>query len=221
MERRLINTSDGSKTLYLPELDEQYHSVNGAKTESEFVFLKNGYDYQIANPVIIFEVGFGTGLNAFLTGISANKAKRKTIYYSLEKYPVSKKELKGLQYEELFEGKNSSLFNQIHEAEWHKKVNISEYFTIHKIKDDLLTFQFDKVSEIDLIYFDAFAPDKQPKLWTYEIFKRIYDVCRQQAVFVTYSAKGEVRRQLSKAGFVMERLPGPPGKRQMLRGIKK
>lgn len=221
MERRIINTSDGSKTLYVPELDEQYHSVNGAKTESEFVFIKNGYEYQKENPLTIFEVGFGTGLNAFLTAIKASETKRKTLYYTLEKYPVSKNEIDGLKYGEFFNCKNSSLYNQIHEAEWNKEIRISQYFTIHKFKDDLITFQFDKVSEIGLIYFDAFAPDKQPKLWTFEIFKRIYDACNQQAVFVTYSAKGEVRRQLSKAGFVMERLPGPPGKRQMLRGIIK
>jgi len=217
MKHQIISTADGSKTLYVPELDEQYHSVNGALTESEHVFLKNGYLHHQANPVSVFEVGFGTGLNALLTVLKANELKRHTTYISIEKYPLEEREVMQLEYGNLFSDSATTLFKKLHAVSWNKKVKISEFFTLHKIKVDLSTFQFEQ-NAYDVIYFDAFAPDKQPKLWTPEIFDRLAAACRSGATFVTYSAKGVIRRQLISSGFEVERLPGPPGKRQMLRG---
>ncbi len=220
MKHRVITTADGSKTLYIPEMDEQYHSVNGALTESDHVFLKNGYLHQNCNPVSVFEVGFGTGLNALLTNLKADEQKRHTIYTSIEKYPVEEPELQQLGYGQLFSEPASALFEKIHTAPWNTKVKITEYFTLNKVKADLTEFTFEETESIDVVYFDAFAPDKQPKLWTPEIFNHISGACRQGAVFVTYSAKGVIRRQLISSGFEVERLPGPPGKRQMLRGTR-
>jgi len=219
MKHRVITTADGSKTLYVPEMDEQYHSVNGALTESEHVFLNNGYLHHPANPVSVFEVGFGTGLNALLTAIKADELKRHTLFASIEKHPLEDKEVQELDYGKLFEIPVTNLFEKMHAAPWNKTVKISNFFTLYKVKADLTDFDFEE-NMYDVIYFDAFGPDKQPKLWTPQIFNRLGSACRSGAIFVTYSAKGVVRRQLMNAGFIMERLPGPPGKRQMLRGSK-
>jgi len=219
MKHQIISTADGSKTLYVPELNEQYHSVNGALTESEYVFLKNGYLHHQANRVSVFEVGFGTGLNALLTALKADELKRHTTYTSIEKYPLEAREVMELEYGNLFSDSASKLFENLHTAPWNKKVKISEFFTLQKIKADLSTYQFEQKA-YDVIYFDAFAPDKQPELWKPEIFDRLAAACRSGATFVTYSAKGVIRRQLIASGFEMERLPGPPGKRQMLRGMR-
>lgn len=218
MNREVIETADGSKTLYVPAMNEQYHSVNGALTESEYVFLKQGYLHHSSNHPVVFEVGFGTGLNALITALKASELKRSTRYISIEKYPLSAKEINALQYEKLFSPATAEILHKIHAASWNEEVTISEHFTLHKIKADLKTYTFSNLPQFDIVYFDAFAPDKQPDLWTPEIFESIYSCCKPGANFVTYSAKGMIRRQLSSVGFEMERLPGPPGKRQMLRG---
>jgi tRNA U34 5-methylaminomethyl-2-thiouridine-forming methyltransferase MnmC len=220
MKRQVIETADGSKTLYIPELNEQYHSVNGAFTESEHVFLKNGYLHHTAASPIIFEVGFGTGLNALLTALKAEEQKRNTKFISIEKYPVNANELKKLEYGNRISDKAVKLFDQLHQAPWNKEVKISAYFTLHKIEADLTTLSLKKLDPFNLIYFDAFAPDVQPKIWRPSIFEYIFNASRKGAVFVTYSAKGEIRRRLTASGFKMERLPGPPGKREMLRGVR-
>ncbi|MFV0590326.1 MAG: tRNA (5-methylaminomethyl-2-thiouridine)(34)-methyltransferase MnmD [Draconibacterium sp.] len=221
MERRLIETADGSKTLFIPEMNEQYHSVNGALTESNYVFLQQGYQAHKAKLPTVFEVGFGTGLNALITALEANKRKRKTRFVSIEKYPISIDEIRALEYGSLFEDNANQLFQDIHCAGWNNETYISDYFSIYKIQGDLTSYTFGEDQKFDIIYFDAFGPDKQPKMWQPDIFLKIYTACRQDAIFVTYSAKGEIRRNLAACGFEMERLPGPPGKRQMLRGIKK
>jgi len=221
MERQLIETADGSKTLFIPEMNEQYHSLNGALTESIYVFLQQGFLAHKANSLSIFEVGFGTGLNALITALEANNSKRKTHFVSIEKYPISQNEILELNYGSLFSKEAIQLFQKMHDAEWNRKVMISDYFSIQKINADLKTYNFPKDEKFDIIYFDAFGPDKQPNMWQNDIFLKIYSACRQDAIFVTYSAKGEIRRNLAACGFEMERLPGPPGKRQMLRGTKK
>ncbi|WP_340114519.1 tRNA (5-methylaminomethyl-2-thiouridine)(34)-methyltransferase MnmD [Maribellus mangrovi] len=220
MKRQVIQTADGSKTLFIPEMNEQYHSVNGALTESEYVFLKQGYFHHPSPSPVVFEVGFGTGLNALVTALKAEEQKRSTTFISIEKYPISSNEIKSLDYGKTISGKAVDLFQQLHAASWGKEVTISEFFTLYKIETDLTTFSLKNLEPFDVIYFDAFAPDKQPKLWQAEIFDRIFEASRTGAVFVTYSAKGSIRRQLINSGFSMERLPGPPGKRQMLRGVR-
>lgn len=220
MQRKVIDTGDGSKTLFIPEMDEQYHSVNGARTESEYVFLKQGYIHHSSESPKIFEVGFGTGLNALLTACLAQQLKRKTTFISIEKYPLESDLIKQLNYGKLISAEAEQLFNKIHEAKWDTETTISKYFELLKIEGDLTIHQFQSSDNFDLVYFDAFGPDKQPDMWSHEIFEKIYDACAPNSVFVTYSAKGSIRRQLRNCGYTMERLPGPPGKRQMLRGTK-
>ena len=219
MKREVIETADGSKTLFIPDMNEQYHSVNGALTESEYVFLKQGYLHHKSKTPVVFEVGFGTGLNALVTALKAAEQKRKTRFISIEKYPLSDIELKELEYDKLISQAAADLFTKIHEAKWNEEEKITEDFSILKIEADLKTFSFDNLPQFDLIYFDAFAPDKQPDLWSAQIFENIYKASNTKAVFVTYCAKGVIRRQLEATGFAVERLPGPPGKRQMMRGL--
>ncbi len=218
---QIINTSDGSHTIYLPEIEEQYHSVNGAITESNYVYIDRGFKYHPAKNPVIFEAGFGTGLNCLLTAVEAEKEKRKTLYFTIEKFPLSKTITSQLNFGLLISPKAQTLFNQIHDCIWNEVVTISDYFSLKKIKADLIDFSFEGHKKFDVIYFDAFGPDKQPDMWTPLIFNKISKATEIGGILVTYSAKGEVRRQLTASGFKMERLPGPPGKNQMLRGIKK
>jgi tRNA U34 5-methylaminomethyl-2-thiouridine-forming methyltransferase MnmC len=220
MIRKIIPTADGSQTVFLPEMNEQYHSVNGAITESEYVFIEKGYLFQKKPTPILFEVGFGTGLNALLTAVHAGKNQRKTTYFTIEKYPLEDTLIRQLNYGQLISKEAQELFEKIHACPWNEKVEISPYFYLQKIQTDIITSPLLNIENCDVIYFDAFGPDKQPEMWTPEIFKKIFDLSLPECVLVTYSAKGEVRRQLTAAGFQMERLPGPPGKMEMLRGIK-
>jgi len=217
----LIETADGSKTIFIPEMNEQYHSVNGAITESEYVFVNNGFTFRQKKDPVIFEAGFGTGLNALLTAINAEKNNRLTTYYAIEKYPLAGEIIKTLAYGDIISNEAINIYEKIHSCEWGKTVQISPCFYIHKINADLIEFSVNSIPMFDIIYFDAFGPDKQPEIWTPEIFQKIYTNCSPGAVFVTYSAKGEIRRQLANVGFEIERLSGPPGKKHMLRGIKK
>ncbi len=221
MIHTLTETADGSKTIFIPEINEPYHSVNGAITESEHVFINKGFDFHKKNNPVIFEVGFGTGLNALLTAVNAEKNNRRTTYYTIEKYPLPDEIVKALAYGDMMSNNASAMYETIHLCEWGKTVCISPYFYIHKINADLTVFPVNTITTMfDIIYFDAFGPDKQPEMWTPEIFQKIYNNCSPGALFVTYSAKGEIRRQLANTGFKMERLPGPPGKKHMLRGYK-
>lgn len=221
MKYEVINTGDGSKTLHLPDMNEQFHSVNGAISESEYVFLKKGYLFHPSKTPIIFEVGFGTGLNCLLTALKAEEQKRLTTYFTIEKFPLEQDIIDQLDYGKLISPYAEGLYKDIHECKWNKTIEISKYFKLVKLETDLLLNELKNINNCDLVYFDAFGPDKQPAMWQPEIFQKIYSLTAHKGVFITYSAKGEVRRQLSACGFEMERLPGPPGKFQMLRGIKK
>lgn len=220
MQRKVIDTADGSKTLFIPEMDEQYHSVNGAKTESEYVFLKMGYSHHPSKSPIIFEVGFGTGLNALLTCLEAEKQKRPTSFVTIEKYPLDEKTIVDLNYGALISKHAEELFSKVHSAKWGETTKITEYFSLLKIEGDLTSYEFENSQNFDVVYFDAFGPDKQASMWSAEIFSKIFQASARNSVFVTYSAKGVIRRRLRDCGYLMERLPGPPGKRQMLRGTK-
>lgn len=215
---RVITTSDGSHTIYVPELDEHFHSIHGAVQESAHIFIKNGFDHCRADPIHIFEVGFGTGLNALLTAVSCINGEREVFYTTVEKYPLDEKITRSLNYH-LYAGKNGkNIFSLIHSAEWGQMHKICRNFNFRKIKCDLIT---DLVTgTYDLIYFDAFGPDKQAEMWTKEIFEKIKVITLTDSLFVTYSAKGEVKRKLRAAGFNVSLIPGPPGKRQMIRAIK-
>lgn len=218
----VITTADGSRTLYLVDLDEQYHSVNGAITESKHVFLKNGLEFLSSKSRIrILEIGFGTGLNALLTAQFAIERNIDISYYAIEKYPLDSETLAQLNYDKLIGKDVEVLFHAIHTIKWEKMVEISPLFRLLKFEADFLSFIFSCNSKVDLIYFDAFGPDKQPEMWSQSVFSRLYELLAPGGAIVTYSAKGEVRRRMAIAGFTVERLPGPPGKREMLRGIKK
>lgn len=218
---QIINTSDGSHTIYLPEINEQYHSVNGAITESQYVYVGKGYNFSVQKNPVVFEVGFGTGLNCLLTALEADKDKRTTLYITIEKYPLQHEIIEQLNFGQLISQEAQILFEKIHHCAWNEVVHISEHFKLKKIKADLTNYNFENLPKFNVIYFDAFGPDKQAEMWTPLIFNKISSATANGGIFVTYSAKGEVRRQLIASGFEMERLPGPPGKNQMLRGIKK
>lgn len=220
MQYQIKKTADGSSTIYLPGMDEQYHSLNGAITESEYVFVKMGFLHHPASEPVIFEVGFGTGLNCLLTAVWAQKQKRRTIYYTVEKYPVEKELIEQLGYGALISEEADEMFKKIHACKWEEKVQISECFQLVKMKADITKDKPNVEQPANVVYFDAFGPGKQPEMWVPEIFERLNQITARQGIFVTYSAKGQVRRDLSAAGFSMERLPGPPGKKEMLRGIK-
>jgi tRNA U34 5-methylaminomethyl-2-thiouridine-forming methyltransferase MnmC len=214
----LIITADGSHTIYVPELDEHYHSVHGAVQESEFIFINNGYDFCNSDPISILEIGFGTGLNTMLTAIKCMTGTKKVNYTSIEKYPLDEKMISTLNHH-LFAGKNGKeIFNLIHSAPWNSSVNIHKNFRLIKIEADFTAGRLP--GYYDLIYFDAFGPDKQPEMWTREMFSEIAAVTNKNGILVTYSAKGEVKRSLRACGFDVTLLTGPPGKRQMIRAVK-
>lgn len=215
---QVINTSDGSHTIYVPELDEHYHSKHGAVQESEFIFINNGFRFCKTDPVSILEIGFGTGLNALLTAIESLDDNRKVYYNSLEKYPLDKEILNSLNYHEFAGVNGKEIFHLIHSSPWNADVVINKNFTLKKTETDLTK---EKPSgSYDLIYFDAFGPDKQPEMWTKEIFAGIAAITKKDGILVTYSAKGEVKRTLRACGFNVSLIPGPPGKRQMIRAVK-
>jgi tRNA U34 5-methylaminomethyl-2-thiouridine-forming methyltransferase MnmC len=214
----IILTDDGSHTLFVPELREYYHSVHGAIQESDYIFIKCGLNSSKADHVRIFEVGFGTGLNAFLSGVYASIHNRQIYYASIEKFPLSDKIINSLNYKDLIKKEYNELFGKIHSCRWNVPEVINRNFTLLKIQGDLLTEEIP--GNFDLIYFDAFGPDKQPELWTDDVFNKISGLTVQNGILVTYSVKGEVKRSLKKNGFKVTRIPGPPGKRHILRAVK-
>ncbi|WP_298286050.1 tRNA (5-methylaminomethyl-2-thiouridine)(34)-methyltransferase MnmD [uncultured Lutibacter sp.] len=220
MKREIIITSDGSSTIHLPDWDEQYHSKHGAIQEAKHVFIKNGLSLFSKQHISILEIGFGTGLNSFITFLEAPKTGLVIDYVGIEAYPVALDEIKKLNYvSQLNAITFNSIFKQIHQQKWEEKHRISKSFSLIKRKQ--LFNEINDKNIFNLIYFDAFGARVQPELWTEEIFKKMYNALKPNGVLVTYSAKGSVRRALQTVGFLVEKLPGPPGKREMLRAIKK
>lgn len=215
----LERTADGSYTLYVPELDEHYHSVKGALTESQHIFIEMGLKHSPAPEPRILEIGLGTGLNAFLTLLAAEEMQRKVHYTGIERYPLAEETLRQLDYPGIVGKKHEEDYYAIHQAPWEKETILSPWFTLHKIEGDFTRHTFQK--GYDIIYFDAFAPEKQPEMWEQALFNTLYNVLNEGGILTTYCAKGVVRRMLQTAGFTVERLPGPPGgKREILRATK-
>ena len=212
-------TADGSQTLYVPSLDEHYHSHFGALTESEHIFINAGLASLKSDKVSILEVGFGTGLNALLTALYAGENRINITYVTLEKYPLDASLLSQLNYGSLTGEEGPALFEAIHAAPWNEPVKLTPWFTIEKKLSNLTTMNIEGL--YDLVFFDAFGPDKQPEIWSREVMTKIAAVTRPGSVFVTYSAKGELKRTLKDLGFEVTLLPGPPGKRVMTRAVKK
>ena len=215
----IVLTEDGSPTILSPHYGEYYHSIHGACRESEHVFVHTGLLHRLesfdpSGTLYLFEVGFGTALNALLT-LREQRCRGLSIHYSaIEKFPLERDVYEHLRFS-VGMADEDKLLQSLHHASWGMDCEICPGFTLHKIASDLTDFTFRK--PIDLIYFDAFSPEAQPELWSEEIFTRMVAACRSGAVLATYCAKGEIRRRLTRAGFHMERLPGPPGKREILR----
>ena len=222
MKTELIKTGDGSHTLFVPELNEHYHSTFGALSESMHIFINSGLKEAMKSPdaMRVLEIGFGTGLNALLTWMEVEKQARKIFYTAIEPFPVEEEIWSALNYPESFCTLSyRRIFDRIHEADWEKREQISPFFTLKKIKTTLEEFQ-PVTGDFNLVYFDAFGPDVQPEIWKEENFRKIYSVMRPGGIFVTYSVKGDVRRALKNCGFIVEKIPGPEGKREITRAIK-
>ncbi len=222
VKREIIVTADGSKTIHMPDWNENYHSSHGALQEAKHVFLKYGLDcFKDQKEVSIFEVGFGTGLNAILTCEAAEINQHNIHYDGLEAYPVSAEEIEALDYVSLFENAESKAnYLKIHAVNWDSNKVISPNFTLRKILQKLEEFSFE-AEKYDLIYFDAFGPRTQEDMWQLSHFERLFHALKPNGILVTYCAKGQVKRDLKAAGFTIEALPGPPGKREMTRAWKK
>ena len=211
-------TEDGSHTLYVPEIDECYHSTHGSVQESRLIFIQYGFLESKKEEVNILEIGFGTGLNAFLTLVETKKLEKKVNYTAVELYPVETSKAILLNYPELIENSKRSDFEKLHTSEWNKWEEISPNFRLNKIKGDFTKTDF--TDNFDVIYFDAFSPEKQPEMWTSELFRKLYLCSSENAVLTTYCCKGTVKRAMKDAGFLVEKLPGPIGKREILRAKK-
>lgn len=223
MQTQIITTEDGSHSLYVPHLEEHYHSTHGAIQESHHVYICAGFGSCTNEHINVLEVGFGTGLNAFLTLLKAEERNATVNYTSLELYPLEMEIVQQLNYtKHLTDKAKAQLFLTMHSAAWDEPIRITPNFSLHKIEIDFSNPHNLKTSTLfDVIYFDAFGPDKQPEMWSQQAFDKLYALCNTDAVITTYCAKGTVRRMLQSAGFTVERLPGPPGKREILRGVKK
>ena len=228
MEREIVITGDGSSTIHLPEWDEQYHSKHGAIQEAYHVFIKHGLSHfcdselnsESNQSISILEIGFGTGLNTYITLIEAEKLKLDIHYCGVEGYPVLMEEINQLNYpKELQSADNEMVFKKLHEVSWNEEHRITSNFLL--IKQHKFFNEIEDVDAYNIIYFDAFGARVQPELWTEAIFQKMYNALKENGVLVTYSAKGSVRRAMQAVGFQVERLPGPPGKREMLRATKR
>jgi tRNA U34 5-methylaminomethyl-2-thiouridine-forming methyltransferase MnmC len=214
----IIETLDGSHTLKLADIDEHYHSVNGAIQESLHVFIKNGFYFIDKNKLSILETGFGTGLNAMLTFYEAEKCSKIIDYTTLELYPVDENIFFKLNYAEILNMDSNKYFLPLHTCEWNRNIELSKCFIFKKINIDLNKYTDGKL--FDIIYFDAFAPEKQPELWTETVFEKMFSILNVGGILVTYSSKGEVKRNLRSAGFNVNRLQGAAGKHHMVRAVK-
>ena len=221
MKREIVETGDGSKTIRIVDLDENYHSSHGALQEALHVFIKNGLlEFKEKSQISIFEMGFGTGLNTFLSAIKSSELKLKIEYSGVEAFPISEDEIIDLEYAQLVGDENVELYKKIHSSSWEEMNEISAFFTLKKIKNQLQNLELEKES-FDINYYDAFGPRAQDEMWSVELFKKMYDSLKVGGFLVTYCAKGQVKRNMKEVGFTVEPLPGPPGKREMTRAWKK
>lgn len=220
MKREVIITADGYSSVSVSGLNVSCHSINGAIQESQHVFIEVGLHHLLntstSKHLHVFEMGFGTGLNCFLTAIEALNKNVSVHYTAVEVFPLTKEEWKQLNYTNSLD--HDELFSAIHMASWNRDVVIHQNFTLNKIDTNLINFSTPQL--FNLIFYDAFAPAAQPELWTKEMFDKLYSMMTEDAVLVTYCSKGDVRRAMMAAGFRVEKLPGPSGKREMLRAVK-
>lgn len=219
MEREIIQTLDGSTTIHLKEWDECYHSKHGAIQEAQHVFIKNGLSLFPNQSVSILEIGFGTGLNTFISFLESSKLNQSINYVGVEAYPVNATEVLAMNYvDELNAKSQKEVFEKMHESKWNEKIELTAEFELTKRKQ--FFDEIDDIEQFDLIYFDAFGYRVQPELWSTAIFQKMYTALRPGGKLVTYAARGVVKRSMIEVGFTVEKLPGPPGKREMFRASK-
>ncbi|OEK02109.1 methyltransferase [Roseivirga sp. 4D4] len=219
---RIIKTEDGSQSLYNEKLNETYHSTHGALTESQYVFIEQGLDLLVERgekEVRILEVGFGTGLNALLVQEYALRNPDLKIHFStLEPFPLSPDLISELKYDELIDHITREDFERLHACAWETSLPLLENFTFTKYKCPLAEFKAE--FRFDIVFYDAFAPSKQPEMWEKALLSKVYSLLNDSGVFVTYCARGQLKRDLADLGLTVETLPGPPGKKEMVRAIK-
>lgn len=219
MEREIKMTADGSQTLYVPELDEHYHSVHGAIQESDHVFIDKGIDALFLKEVKVLEVGIGTGLNCLLTALWSDKHQLKVHYTGIDPFPVDEELNKSLNHpSQIKSNKAQEYFDKIVESVWEDPITVHDQFVLTKKEQRIEDFETDQL--YDIIYFDAFGPNAQKELWEYHILEKVYRLMNKKGIFVTYCAKGQLKRNLNAIGFTVETLKGPPGKREMTRARK-
>tara|TARA_B100001057_G_scaffold191708_1_gene192657 strand:+ start:1131 stop:1787 length:657 start_codon:yes stop_codon:yes gene_type:complete len=217
MQISLVITEDGSHSLKNEILDDNYHSMFGAIQESKHVFIKNGFEKIKRQNIKVLEIGFGTGLNSLLTKVNCELNKKSVIYHAVENIPIEEKIFSKLNYCEILKIEKSIL-NEIHFSQWGEEINLSEFFKLKKINIDFNKMSIDE--KYDLIYFDAFSPRKQPEIWEKENFYKLYDCLNKNGILSTYSAKGELKRNLKDAGFRVLSVAGPIGKREITLACK-
>ena len=217
----MIVTADGSHSLLNTALDETYHSRHGAVQESVYVFIEKGLEHWLSQTgsrsVSILEIGFGTGLNALLTAQYSKDHSVSIDYTSLEAFPVEEEIWGQLNYTDSAE--SVALFQKLHQAEWNKQTDVEGGFKLTKLHQTLQQVEL-RDEAFDLIYYDAFAPNKQPEMWNYEMLEKVVMSMSKRSVFVTYCAKGQLKRDLRALGLDVETLDGPPGKKEMVRASK-
>jgi tRNA U34 5-methylaminomethyl-2-thiouridine-forming methyltransferase MnmC len=215
-----IQTNDGSNTLFTERFKAYYHSLHGAVQESEHVFIQSGLEQIELKEIRVFEMGLGTGLNAALTAEYAQRHDLRVQYTAIEAFPLKEEDLSEMNFLAYMKNEhNSDILTRIHQSDWEKWQELSPSFSVKKLEADILSIELTET--YDLFYFDAFAPAAQPELWSTEVFKKLFDSANRSAVITTYCCKGQVKRNMIEAGWDVERLEGPPGKRHMLRGIKR
>ncbi|MCT4663923.1 MAG: tRNA (5-methylaminomethyl-2-thiouridine)(34)-methyltransferase MnmD [Flavobacteriales bacterium] len=222
MKIETITTEDGSSSFFVPALDETYHSVHGAWNESYHVFIKNGFHIVQETTLSILEIGFGTGLNALQTSLEAQKNQIPVSFTTLENFPIPKEWVAQLNYDQKaqeFYQSEKTYFQELHNAKWNETENIHSFFKLQKIEETVQNWQVIE-KHFNLIYFDAFAPNKQEEMWTEEIFQKMFDSLKNGGLLTTYCAKGSVKRMLKSVGFRIKNVPGPPGKREMTLAFK-
>jgi tRNA U34 5-methylaminomethyl-2-thiouridine-forming methyltransferase MnmC len=220
LKREILITKDGSSTIHLPDWNESYHSKNGAIQEAYHVFIKHGLSLFQEKSVAVLEIGFGTGLNAFITYLEAEKSLQAIDYVGVEAYPVDLEEALQMNYvKELNVDSQFPIFEKMHQTPWENKTIISPCFSITKRNQ---YFQdIDDENQFDLIYFDAFGFRVQPELWSLDIFKKMFKALKPNGILVTYACRTSIKNAMLESGFQVEKLLGAPGKREMLRATKK
>jgi len=219
MKREIKITADGSSTLYIPEMDENYHSDHGALQEAMHVFIENGLNTIDSELIEVFEMGFGTGLNALLTSIEAKKQKKSISYTGIEAYPVTEEHLLQINYLKLVGEEHKNDFEKMHSTQWNQKTSINESFEFMKVLEKIESYHLPE-NKFDLIYYDAFGPRAQASMWEIPILEKMFKALKPGGILVTYCAQGQFKRNLKTLGFNVIPLTGPPGKREMTKGIK-